>query len=164
MLHIIFVNQDMYCHPHMVLLHLHMYCHPHMVLLHLQLWAKGNNITFPKHMQVFDFTLSDDDTRLVESINKSWRVLIPMKEVSGTVPSLTTLSSLSNLSLPLLSLFTQSHTHSWPCLFFRDSKAFLNLVGSSCTMPNLRPYFYSEASLNGCGMVCWLIPPLWHSY
>ena len=63
-------------------------------------------------MQVFDFTLSDDDMRLVESINKSWRVLIPMKEVSGTVPSLPTLSSLSNLSLPLLSLFTQSPTHS----------------------------------------------------
>ena len=63
-------------------------------------------------MQVFDFTLSDDDMRLVESINKSWRVLIPMKEVSGTIPSLPTLSSLSNLSLPLLSLFTQSPTHS----------------------------------------------------
>nr|XP_058940102.1 aldo-keto reductase family 1 member A1-like [Pocillopora verrucosa] len=41
----------------------------------------------PAHIQsnfeVFDFTLSDDDMRLVESINKSWRVLIPMKEVDG---------------------------------------------------------------------------------
>ena len=28
-------------------------------------------------MQVFDFILSDEDMRLIESINKSWRALIP---------------------------------------------------------------------------------------
>ena len=61
-------------------------------------------------MQVFDFILSDEDMRLIESINKSWRALIPMKEVSGTVPSFPTLSSLSNPSLPLFLCFTQSPT------------------------------------------------------
>ena len=75
-------------------------------------------------MQVFDFTLSDDDMRLVESINKSWRVLIPMKEVSGTVPSL---SSLSNLSLPLFSLFTQSPTHSLTLPVLQRQQSILKL-------------------------------------
>lgn len=78
-------------------------------------------------MQVFDFTLSDDDMRLVESINKSWRVLIPMKEVSSTVPSLPTLSSLSNLSLPLLSLFTQSPTHSLTLPVLQRQQSILKL-------------------------------------
>ena len=63
-------------------------------------------------MQVFDFILSDEDMRLIESINKSWRALIPMKEVSGTVPSFPTLSSLSNPSLPLFSLFYSITHHS----------------------------------------------------
>ena len=63
-------------------------------------------------MQVFDFILSDEDTRLIESINKSWRALIPMKEVSGTVPSFPTLSLLSNPSLPLFSLFYSITHHS----------------------------------------------------
>ena len=70
-------------------------------------------------MQVFDFTLSDDDMRLVESINKSWRVLIPMKEVSK--------SSLSNLSLPLLSLFTQSPTHSLTLPVLQRQQSILKL-------------------------------------
>ena len=63
-------------------------------------------------MQVFDFILSDEDMRLIESINKSWRALIPMKEVSGTVPSFPTLSSLSNSSLPRFSLFYSITHHS----------------------------------------------------
>ena len=78
-------------------------------------------------MQVFDFTLSDDDMRLVESINKSWRVLMPIKEVSSTVPSLLTLSSLSNLSLPLLSLFTQSPTHSLTLPVLQRQQSILKL-------------------------------------
>lgn len=38
-------------------------------------------------MSVFYFVLSDEDMKLIESLSRPWRALIPVKEVSGTAPS-----------------------------------------------------------------------------